>query len=306
MRIFVTGGSGFIGHYLVPRLMESGHEIRLLLRPPPQRRPPPPSGAQLVEGNPIAPGPWWEQLADCDAAVNLIGESIDGYWSRDKRARIRSSRVQPTALLVKHIPRDRPFVLISASAVGYYGDAGERILDEQAPAGRDYLASVAREWEAAALTAAERGARVAITRFGLVLGAGGALAEMIKGLSGLRNGVLGNGRHWVSWIHQEDLAQGVLRLLDDSSMRGSFNFGSPNPARQSDFARTLGRLLGHTRGLPTPAKALRLALGGFADALLASQRMRPKALLEAGFEFRYPQLEAALSEVLPRMRHPLS
>lgn len=304
MRIFVTGGSGFIGRHLVPRLLEGGNEIRLLLRPSDRQRAPLPSGAELVTGNPLAPGPWWEQLADCDAAVNLIGEPIDGYWSGDKRARIRSSRVVPTALLTRHLPRDRPFVLISASAVGYYGDAGERILDEQAPAGRDYLASVAREWEAAALTGAELGARVAVTRFGLVLGAGGALVEMIKGLHGLRNGVLGNGRHWVSWIHEEDLARGVLRLLNDSSMQGSFNFGSPFPVRQSDFARTLGGLLGRTRGLPTPAKALRLALGGFADALLASQRMRPKALLEAGFEFRYPRLETALREILPRARYP--
>jgi uncharacterized protein (TIGR01777 family) len=168
--------------------------------------------------------------------------------------------------------------------------------------GRDYLAHVARDWEAAALQASERGARVVVTRFGLVLGLGGALAEMIKGLSGIKNGVLGNGRHWVSWIHQEDLARGMLYLLKDTTTRGTFNFGSPNPVRQGEFAHALGRLLGRQRGLPTPAKALRLAMGGFADALLASQRMRPKALLETGFEFRYPQLEPALREILSRMR----
>jgi uncharacterized protein (TIGR01777 family) len=303
MRIFVTGGSGFVGRYLIPRLLETGHELRLLLRAPARRHLPPSPGAELVEGNPMAPGPWWGRLADCDAAINLIGEPIDGYWSAQKRARIRSSRLLPTALLVEHIPKDRPFTLISASAVGYYGNAGERILDEQGPAGRDYLATVARDWEAAALKASEPGARVIITRFGLVLGPGGALTEMIKGLSGIKNGVLGNGRQWLSWIHQEDLAQGMLRLLENTTARGAFNFGSPNPVRQGEFARTLGRLMGRTRGFPTPAKALRLALGGFADALLASQRMRPKALLETGFEFHYPKLEAALREILARMRH---
>jgi hypothetical protein len=298
MRIYVTGGTGFVGRHLVSRLTEAGHEPWLLVRPARGPRPTLPARVRVIEGNPMVPGPWWDAVAECDAAINLIGEPIHGYWSPEKRARIRDSRLAPTGLLVAHVPRQRPFALISASAVGYYGDSGERILDEASPPGRDFLASVAQAWEQTAIQAAEGGARVTVTRFGVVLGRGGALDEMIKGLRGPRNGVLGNGRHWVSWIHQDDLAAAILFLLSNEHARGPFNLCSPHPVRQSELARTLGRLTGQARGLPTPAKAVRLALGGFADALLASQRMRPKALLEAGFEFGFPQLEAALRDIL--------
>lgn len=301
MRIFVTGGSGFVGRYLVPRLGEAGHELCLLLRP--GRPAPPPAGPALevVAGDPLRAGPWWSALQDCDAAVNLVGEPVHGRWTSRKRTLLRDSRLMPLRHLVAALPTDRPFVLLSASAVGYYGDAGEQVLTEDSPPGSDFLARLARDWERLALRAAGPDRRVVITRLGAVLGAGGGgLAEMIRALRRGTGAVLGSGRQWFSWIHQEDLARAVLHLLEDGAAEGAYNLGSPHPMRQAEVARTLAALLRRPVGRAIPAAALRLTLGGFAEALLASQRMVPRRLLEAGFEFGHPELEPALREVLGR------
>lgn len=301
MKVFVTGGTGFVGRYLVPRLVEHGHEAYVLARAGAIGKVSRLRGTTLIEGDAMRDGPWWEPVADCDAAINLIGESLHGRWNEVKKSRIRETRLVPLAHLIRAIPDNRPFTLLSASAVGYYGDAGERVLPEDAPPGTDFLARLARDWETRALAAEAPGTRVSLMRFGMVLGAnGGALDEMTKAVRRRIGAVIGHGNQWVSWIHQEDLARAVIFLLDDSRLDGPFNVASPDPRRQEDLARGLARLLGHPMGLPTPARAVRLALGGFADALLASQRMMPRRLLDAGFEFRNPDINAALSEILGR------
>ena len=301
MKIFVTGGTGFVGSYLAPYLVGKGHEITLLVRRGVQRQRPPPTSTAIVEGDPMQPGPWWDAVGGCDAAINLVGESIQGRWTHAKKDRIRQSRLVPLRHLAQALPRERPFTLVSASAVGYYGDTGDREVEESAPAGNDFLAELAQTWEARAESARGAQTRVFTTRFGLVLGAhGGALQEMMKAMRRFLGGILGSGNQWVSWIHQEDLARAMLFLLEDAKADGPYNFSSPNPVRQAEIARTLSRLLHRPAGIPTPGAAVRFALGGFADAVLFSQRMVPRRLLDGGFEFRHPTLPEALAEILER------
>lgn len=298
MKILVTGGTGFIGSQLVPFLLDRKHEITLLVRPV-ERQSPLPEGVRVAEGDPSRVGAWWDAVAGCDAAVNLAGEPIFGKWNATKKAAIRESRIATTRNLVAAIPNGEGFSLINTSAVGIYGNAGERELDEQAPVGKDFLARVAREWEAEAHRAQERGARVVITRFGIALGpGGGALAEMESMTKRFLGGPVGSGRQWFSWIHRTDLVRAIAFLLEHAELDGTFNLCAPNPVRQIDMARTLGRILGRPSFMPSPAFAVRLALGEFADVVLFSQRMMPKRLLDAGFEFRFPELERALREIL--------
>lgn len=302
MRVFVTGGTGFVGHRLIPHLRECGHAVHLLVRPVERERGLP-EGVEVIEGDPTRPGAWQKVVASCEAGVNLAGAPIFGKWDARAKALIRESRVLTTRNLVEAIPRGSEFRLLSASAVGIYGDAGDRELDEDAPLGADFLARVAREWEEEASRAEERGASVARTRFGIVLDrGGGAFVELEKMTRRFMGGPVGSGRQWFSWIHREDLVRALAFLLERPELRGAYNLCAPNPARQIDVARTLGRLMGRPSVTPAPAFAIRLVLGEFADVVLFSQRMTPRRLQEAGFSFRYPDLEGALRDIFERQR----
>lgn len=298
MRVFVTGGTGFVGARLVPFLMENGHQVRLLVRPGERGQVAFP-GAEVVVGDPNEAGDWTRAVADCDAAVNMAGASIFGRWDPERKVLIRESRLSTTRNLVNALPQGEGFTLVSTSAVGIYGDAGERELDESAPLGIDFLAQVARDWEAEASAGGRKGARVAISRFAIVLGEGGGAVEQLRKVTKrFLGGPIGSGRQWVSWIHREDLVRAILFLLERPDLGGVFNLCSPNPARQIDVARTLGRVLGRPAFTPAPAFAVRLVLGEFANAVLFSQRMVPARLQAAGFTFRFPELEPALRDIL--------
>ena len=298
MRVFITGGTGFVGARLVPALQDRGHAVVLLSRPA-ERGIPLPAGVEVTEGDPSRRGPWWDPLEGCDAAVNLAGAPVFQRWDAAAKALIRESRLATTRNLVACLPGGRPFTLVSASGIGIYGDAGEEELDESAPHGQDFLARVAHEWEEEALRGRKRGARVALTRFGIILGlGGGALAEMAKATRRLLGGPLGSGRQWLAWVHLEDVVQGLLFLLETPAAEGPYNFCAPAPARQLDVARALGRVLRRPALARAPALALRLLLGECAGVILASQRARPVRLLGAGFRFRFPELEPALREIL--------
>lgn len=298
MKIFVTGGTGFVGSRLVPFLVESGHSVRLLVRPGEggaSRLP----GVDTVEGDPMEPGPWWKGVEECDAAVNLAGASIFTRWTERSKALIRESRIQTTRNLVDAVRGRQAFTLVSTSAVGIYGDAGERELDEAVPAGTDFLARLAADWEAEALRARSTGVRVVLTRFAIVFAEGGGALPQLGRLARLGlGGPLGSGRQWFSWIHREDLVRAILFALENPVLEGPVNLCAPQPVRQRDLARTLGRIVHRPALLWTPAFLLRLVLGEFGGTLLASQKMVPRVLLGAGFSFQYDELSSALRSIL--------
>jgi uncharacterized protein (TIGR01777 family) len=234
------------------------------------------------------------------AVVHLAGEPVTGRWTAEKKRRIYTSREQGTHHLVDALERlgRRPEVLVSASAIGYYGDRGDETLSENAAPADDFLARVCKAWEAEAVRAAALGIRVAVPRISIVLSAdGGALANMLLPFRLGVGGPVGSGGQWWSWIHIEDLTAAIDFLLA-RPVEGPFNLCSPRPVRQADFARTLGRVLRRPAVLPTPAFAVRLALGGFAQELLASKHVEPARLLAEEFEFEHETLGPALEDLL--------
>ncbi|HYY41835.1 MAG TPA: TIGR01777 family oxidoreductase, partial [Pyrinomonadaceae bacterium] len=238
-----------------------------------------------------------------DAAVHLAGEPIAaGRWTDAKKQRIRESRTLSTRLLAETLARlqTQPRVLVCASAIGYYGDRGAEVLTEASAPGQDFLSDVCREWEAAAEPARAAGLRTVHLRFGVVLSKeGGALAQMLTPFQLGIGGQIGNGRHYMSWLALDDAVGMIEYALADEKLAGAVNAVAPQPVTNSEFAKTLGRVLGRPTLLPMPAFALRLALGEMAKALLlSSARVEPARLQAAGYQFKYPQLEGALRHVL--------
>lgn len=302
MKIFVTGGTGFVGRHLCPRLALEGHYVTVLAR---RSRSILREGERLrfVVGDPTRRGGWQQEAAHHDVIINLAGASIFGRWTHRHKERIRKSRIETTGNLVDAIIQGRSTTLFSASAVGYYGFHGDEILDESAPAGGDFLAALAAEWEIEALRARHKGARVVITRFGMVLGAdGGALQQMVRPFRWFVGGPIGSGKQWISWIHIEDLVRAFLHLLDREELSGAFNFTSPEPVSNRDFSQVVGRVLGRPSRMPAPAFLVRMVLGEFGSVILHGQRVVPLRLLESGFRFRFPLLEDALRDLLGRSR----
>ena len=296
MNVLVTGSSGLIGSALVPALAGDGHQVRRL------RRGSSP-GTDAASWNP-ADGTFASGALDgIDAVVHLAGENIaGGRWTAARKARIRDSRVDGTrrlceALAALDVP---PRVLVAASAIGYYGDRGDELLDESAAPGTGFLPAVSRSWEGAAAPARDAGIRVVHLRIGIVLSpAGGALAQMLLPFRLGVGGVLGSGDQYMSWIALDDVVGVVRHALADESLSGPVNTVAPQAVTNREFTRTLGGVLRRPTILPAPAFALRVALGEMADALLlASTRVDPAALRATTFEFQHPQLDGALRHLL--------
>jgi len=285
--LLVTGASGLVGTALSAR--------RAVL--PLSRRP---SGPDAPFWNPAAGKVHGLDDRTVGAVVHLAGESVgEGRWTADKKARIRDSRVQGTRTLVDHLRArtQRPEVLVSASAVGIYGDRGDEVIRDDAAAGTGFLAEVAEAWEAEADRAAEVGIRVVKLRIGIVMSpTGGALEKMLPPFRLGAGGPMGSGRQWFPWVHLDDVVGAIEWALTTPSARGAYNMVGPEPVRQKDFARALGRALGRPAIMPAPAFALRLALGEFADeGLLAGQRCVPERLQAEGYAFQHPTLDPALA-----------
>jgi uncharacterized protein (TIGR01777 family) len=299
-RIVIAGASGFLGSALAARLSAEGREVLRLVRP--GSRSGAARDASAVAWDPPRGALDPAALAGVDGAVNFAGATIAGVWTAAKRRAIRDSRVAATSLLATTLASltPPPRVLLSASAVGAYGDRGDEELTERAEYGSGFLADVARAWEGAAAPARAAGIRVVHPRLAMVLGrGGGALPPMRVPFRLGCGGRLGSGRQWWSWIGLDDGVEALVRLLDDERFEGPVNLAAPGPVTNADFTRALSRALHRPAFLAVPAFALRLALGGFADeALLASARVAPARLLELGYRFRHPDIGSALRSAL--------
>jgi len=300
MRIFIAGGTGFIGKHLVRRLEEEGHTVLVLTRS--DKGPESPAtNVRSIQGDPTKPGPWQEAVADSDIVINLAGATIFSKWNSKQKKLILESRVKTTENLVQAL-RTRPekkVTLLSASAIGYYGFRQDEVLDEGSSPGDDFLASVTRAWEREALRAQGKGVRVVLTRFGIVLGEkGGALGIMAVFFKLFIGGPLGQGRQWFSWIHIRDLVEAILFLIQHKEISGPANVCSPQPVRNKDLAKALGRALHRPSFLHAPAFAVRLLLGEFGNLVLNGQRVIPRRLLQSGFAFQFPEIRNALLDIL--------
>lgn len=301
MHILVTGSTGLIGSTLVSFLSTDGQQVTRLVRTAPR-----PGHAEVhwqpETGSIATPG-----LEGLDAVVHLAGENIAaGRWTAEKKASIRDSRVQGTHLLCDALAQlvNPPKVLVSASAIGYYGDRGAEVLREDSRPGRGFLADVCRAWEAATAPAAQRGIRVVNLRFGIVLSAaGGALAKMLLPFKMGVGGIIGSGQQYMSWIALDDVVGAIHHTLITDTLHGPVNAVAPNPVTNAVFTKTLGRVLWRPTLFPLPAFVARAAFGEMADALLlASTRVEPARLKDTHYAFRYPELEGALRHVLGKAR----
>ena len=296
MNILITGGTGFVGTQLTSRLIQDKNEVTILTRSE-KGAEKGAAGICYLQGDPTQKGPWQEAIKNHDAIINLAGASIFSKWTEKHKKAIRESRVSTTRNIVEGIPSrpERPFTLFSTSAVGYYGFRGDEELFEESPPGNDFLARIAVEWEGEALKAREKGARVVITRFGIVMGEkGGALSQMIPLFRKYIGGPIGSGKQWFSWIHIKDLAEAFAFLLKHPEISGPVNVCSPNPVRNKDLAKALGKALHKPSFMPAPGFMIKLVLGEFGSVILEGQRVIPKKLLENGFIFQYADIHKAL------------
>ena len=300
MRVFLTGGTGFIGRHLVSALTADGGECVVVSR---SGRNPwnHGNGVRVVQADPTTPGSWQEEAGQADVVVNLAGEAIvdpPTRWTETVKNRLRQSRVATTRNVTAAIKQasTHPRVLVSSSAVGYYGSAGDRELGESAPPGDDFLARLSVEWEQAALEAKDV-TRVVIIRTGMVLGmGGGVLARLLPLFKVGAGGPWGDGKQWWPWIHMDDHI-GLIRFTIDRDVDGPFNLTAPNPVTVNEFATALGKALGRPSFARAPGFILRLAMGEAADTLLASLRVVPSRALEAGYQFKFPELAGALESL---------
>ena len=293
----MSGSSGLVGSALIPVLTGGGHQVVRLVRSQPRDE------VSEVRWDPEAGDIDAAGLKGVGAAVHLAGESIaTGRWTAAKKARILESRVKGTRLLAEALAglKQPPKVLVSASAVGYYGDRGEETLREESASGSAFLSEVCRQWEAATEPAAAAGIRVVNLRFGVMLSAtDGALPRLLTPFRMGVGGRLGSGKQFMSWIAIDDVVGVILHVLTTEALRGPVNAVAPQPVTNREFTKTMGRVLGRPTVFPMPAFAARLAFGQMADELLlASQRVEPAKLLASGYLFRFPDLEAALRHLL--------
>lgn len=296
MNVLISGATGLIGTALIPELEAQGHSVTRLTRSP--------KGTGDIGWDPSA-GRIDGSLEGTDAVVHLAGESIaEGRWTPEKKRRIMESRRRGTRLLAGSIAAlpAPPRVMVSASAIGYYGDRGNELLREESAPGSDFLAGVCREWEAAADPAREAGIRVVHPRIGIVLSTrGGALGRTLPIFKLGLGGRIGSGRQYWSWISLDDVVGALIHALTNEAVSGPVNLTAPNPPTNAGYTRVLGRVLGRPAIFPVPAPAIRIMLGEIADALLlASQRVECARLKETGYAFRHPELEGALRHLLER------
>ncbi len=298
MKIFVTGGTGFVGTHLSRRLLALGHTV-IATGTRPEQTAVDHDDFYYISADTTREGLWQDTLGEVDAAVNLAGRSIFSYWTEGYKQEMYDSRIRTTRHLVDALPEDRPVVLVSTSAVGYYGSRGDTVLTENSPPGDDFLARLGRDWEAEAMRAGKKGARVVISRFGIVLGPdGGAMKQMLPIFRFGLGGALGSGSQWFPWIHIDDLVAAIVFAIDNEELKGPANYTAPTPVRNRVFVRQLGDVLDRPAFMPAPAFMIRMVMGELGEALLASTRAVPERLKESGFSFTYPEVRPALEHIV--------
>ncbi|MBC7899349.1 MAG: TIGR01777 family protein [Saprospiraceae bacterium] len=298
MKILITGASGLIGTALQKSFAEKGHEMLLATRGDPKK----PEQIQWDMETGFAEADL-ARLEGLDAVIHLAGENVSGLrWTEDKKKAIRESRIKGTHNIVNTLSNleNKPKVLISGSAIGFYGDRGDDVMTETSPAGDTFLSDVCKAWETESRRAEDSGIRTVLLRTGIVLSKdGGALATMLTPFKFGVGGVVGSGKQWMSWVSLDEVVGVINFALENESLRGAVNIVSPNPVTNEEFTKTLGEVLYRPTFLPLPEFAVNLVFGEMGDALLlASTRVEPKRLKEAGFEFKFTDLKAALEHAV--------
>ncbi|MDM8515983.1 TIGR01777 family oxidoreductase [Desulfobacterales bacterium HSG16] len=303
MKIMITGGSGFVGTYLSEFLLDKEHTVIAVSTSPISRL----TGHKNFKYFPAdttQEGSWQNELEDINAVINLAGRNIFKFWTKRYKAQINDSRILTTRNLVNALPEkpekseNKEIIFLSTSAAGYYGDRADEMLYENTTPGDDFLAKVCLDWEKEALLAEKKGARVALMRFGVVLGKnGGALAKMIPAFKLFVGGPIGTGKHWFPWIHINDLLSAITFILENNDIKGPVNLGAPDPVRNHDLAKALGSVLKRPSFMPAPAFMIKFFMGELGKTLLNSQRMIPDKLVKNGFEFEFPEICNALRDL---------
>lgn len=306
MKIGITGGTGFIGTKLVEKLAtenqiiiftRNGNKAKTLFSPSLT------ANIEFVTCNLQQEGDWQSKIDGCDGVINLAGAPIAERWNDSYKQEILNSRQLTTRNIVNAITRStkKPEVLINASAIGYYGTSETETYTEMSPSGKDFLAQVCQAWEEEASKVRENNVRLVILRFGIVLGNGGALAKMIPPFRIFAGGPIGGGKQWFSWIHQEDVIEMIIQALNNHNINGTFNATAPYPVTMNQLCETLGNVLKRPSWLPVPGFALELLLGDGAKVVLEGQKVLPeKTMTEMKYNFRFPQLQSALLDIISK------
>ncbi|HLR73739.1 MAG TPA: TIGR01777 family oxidoreductase [Virgibacillus sp.] len=293
MNILISGGTGFVGSALTNALIRKGHHIFICTRSANKKSTH--KQVQFVSYDVLG------HLPNMDAVINLAGESLFGYWTSDKKEQILNSRTHVTRTLVEYIQKQtvRPKVFISGSAVGFYGTSEDKMYTEKTTQpGNDFLAEVASSWEKQARPVEDLGVRTVYTRFGVILGHGGALPLMELPVKLFVGGKVGTGKQWLSWVHVDDVVKSMIECMDNSMIEGPVNVTSPHPVRNDFFMKTIATSLGRPYWFPTPATAIRLALGEMSMLVVEGQYVLPHKLMDIeGFNFSYPNIENALRQL---------
>ena len=304
MKIAITGATGLVGSRLVEKLNQEGHEILVFTRnfDKAQKLFPASTFANLeiVQYTPTQSGSWQKSISGCDAVVNLAGEPIAERWSPQQKQAIMDSRQIGTRKIVEAISNaeSKPQVLVSGSAVGYYGTSETATFAENSPAGNDFLAQVCQNWETEAQKVTGLGVRLVILRTGIVLADGGALGKMIGPFKMFAGGPIGSGKQWFSWIHRDDLVNLIYQGIQNSNMSGVYNATTPNPVRMEKLCQTLGEVMNRPSWLPVPDFVLEILLGDGAIVVLEGQQVIPQKTQSTGFSYQYAELKPALTEII--------
>ena len=304
MKIAITGATGLVGSRLVEKLNQEGHQILVFTRNLNKAQKVFPASAfsnlEIVQYTPQESGEWQKSISGCDAVVNLAGEPIAERWNAQQKRAIMESRQIGTRKLVEAIAmaEQKPQVLVSGSAVGYYGTSETATFEENSPSGNDFLAQVCQNWEAEAQKVTASGVRLVILRIGIVLANGGALGKMIGPFKMFAGGPIGSGKQWFSWIHRDDLVNLICQGIERSDMSGAYNATSPNPVRMNQLCQTLGEVMNRPSWLPVPDFVLEVLLGDGAVVVLEGQQVLPQKTQSTGFNYQYAELKPALSEIV--------